>query len=91
DPWRTEASAPIIPASLQQTYRHSSYPESWLPIDSELNTKCNCSANHTLLQNEAYIEDIRTKGVMILTPFGKGVGITDIMHQGSRVASLSDK
>ena len=47
--------------------------------------------NHTLLQNEAYIEDIRTRGVMILTPFGKGVGITDIMHQGSRVASLSDK
>ncbi|WP_214609585.1 hypothetical protein, partial [Acetobacter pasteurianus] len=27
------------------TYRHSSYPESWLPIDSELNTKCNCSAS----------------------------------------------
>ena len=47
--------------------------------------------NHTLLQNEAYIEDIRTKGVRIMTPFGKGVGITDIMHQGSRVASLSDK
>ncbi|MGF1277818.1 DNA/RNA non-specific endonuclease [Acetobacter pasteurianus] len=35
----------MIPASLQQTYRHSSYPESWLPIDSELNTKCNCSAS----------------------------------------------
>ena len=30
--------------------------------------------NHTLLQNEAYIEDTQTKGV----------GITDMMHQGFR-------
>ncbi|WP_183187355.1 MFS transporter, partial [Acetobacter oeni] len=41
-------------ASLQQTHRHSSYPESWLPTDSELNTKCNCSASGALVTVLAY-------------------------------------
>jgi hypothetical protein len=33
---------------LQQMRRHLSEPESWLPIDSELAIKCNCSARSTI-------------------------------------------
>ncbi|WP_231105604.1 hypothetical protein, partial [Novacetimonas hansenii] len=49
----------------------SSYPESWLPIDSEINTKCNCSA-------------IKNRKIFLELPFDrKKGGISKIFEKDS--------